>query len=136
MSFDRLKTNNAFVASLLVFFSLTACSTSPSQYKNQHVLPLDSASFAQYWVAKDKLIDWRKALPAEFHSDSKENTTHYKASFIVDSHGQLTQLEIINSVTGELLEQAALADISSHEFYPTAQNSALQAVQVNTSFRL
>ena len=71
-----------------------------------------------------------------FNNDSKENTTQYKASFVVNSHGQMTQLEIINSVTGELLEQAALAEISNQQFYPTAQNSALQSVRINTSFRL
>ena len=136
MSITRLRTNNAFMVSLLVLFSLAACSTAPTRQSNQPILQLDSTDFAKYWVAKDKLIDWRKALPAGLHNDPKENTTQYKASFVVDSHGQMTQLVIINSVTGELLEQAALAQISSQEFYPTAQNSALKAVRINTSFRL
>lgn len=136
MPINRLKTNNAIMVYLVVLFSLTACSTSPTQYKNQQVIQLDSASFAQYWVAKDKIIDWRKALPAELHNNSNESTTQYKASFVVDSHGQMTQLKIINSVTGKLIEQAYLTEIPSQEFYPTAQNSALQAVRINTSFRL
>lgn len=136
MSTYKLKVSNALLLPLFAMFSLTACSTAPTKQSNQYVLQLDSTDFAKYWVAKDKLIDWRKALPAGLHNDSKENTTQYKASFVVDSHGQMTQLEIINSVTGELLEQAALAEISSQEFYPTAQNSALQAVRINTSFRL
>ena len=136
MPIDRLKTMITFVLSLFMLLSLTACSTAPIKQSNQHILQLDSTEFATYWVVKDKLIDWRKALPAGLHSDPKENTTQYKASFVVNSHGQMTQLEIINSVTGELLEQAALAEISNQQFYPTAQNSALQAVRINTSFRL
>ncbi|MEZ9196634.1 energy transducer TonB [Shewanella sp. 10N.286.54.B9] len=127
---------NTFLLCLFLPLWLAGCSSNIIQQQSPRILQLESKDFAKYWVTKDKLIDWRKALPAELHNDSKENTSQYKASFVVDSQGQMTQLVIINSVTGELLEQAALAEISSQEFYPTAQNSALQAVRINTSFRL
>ncbi|MEZ9819477.1 energy transducer TonB [Shewanella sp. 10N.286.45.A1] len=127
---------NAFLLCLFLPLWLAGCSSNIIQQQSPRILQLESKDFASYWVVKDKLIDWRKALPNGLHNDPKENTTQYKASFVVNSHGQMTQLEIINSVTGELLDQAALAEISNQQFYPTAQNSALQAVRINTSFRL
>lgn len=136
MSINRLKTGNIFLLSLLVLFSLTACSSNLSHPNSHGVLELDSTNFAKYWVAKDKLIDWQNSLSRELQNNSNESTTQYKASFVVDSSGQMTQLKIINSVTGELIEQASLAEILEQEFYPTTQNHAQQAVRINTSFRL
>ena len=136
MSINKLNNKNVFLIGLLVLLSLSACSNAPSLQSSQQILQLDSSDFAQYWVAKDKLIDWRNNLPKELQSSSTASATQYKASFVVNSSGQMTQLEVINSVTGELLEQAALIEVSSQEFYPTVQNSALQAVRISTSFSL
>ncbi len=135
MSINRLKTGNDFLLSLLVILLLSACSNLSHQ-GDRSVLELDSTNLAKYWVAKDRIIDWQESLPAGLKNNSNEYSNQYWASFVVNSHGKMTQLEIMNSVTGELLEQAALVEISNQEFYPTAQNSALQAVRINTSFRL
>ena len=136
MSINKLNNKSVFLIGLLVLLSLSACSSAPSLQSSQQILQLDSSDIAQYWVAKDKLIDWRNSLPKELQSSSTASAAQYKASFVVNSSGQMTQLEVINSVTGELLEQAALTEVSSQEFYPTVQNSALQAVRISTSFSL
>jgi hypothetical protein len=128
--------NASLTCLLLLSGSLLGCSSNTTKQQDASVLDLDSTNFAYYWVAKDKLIDWRKSLAKASASDVEFAETRYQISFVVDNDGQMRQLEIINSTTGALLDKAIMAEASNHQFYPTAQNSAHQAVRINTSFQL
>lgn len=128
--------NASLTCLLLLSGSLLGCSNTTTKQQDVSVLDLDSTNFAHYWVAKDKLINWRKSLAKASASDVEFAETRYQISFVVDNNGQMRQLEIINSTTGALLDKATMAEASNQQFYPTVQNSARQAVRINTSFRL
>ncbi|MCL1058460.1 energy transducer TonB [Shewanella gelidimarina] len=128
--------NASLTCLLLLSGSLLGCTNTTAKQQHVSVLDLDSTNFAHYWVAKDKLINWRTSLATSSASDAEFTGTRYQISFVVDSDGQMRQLEIINSTTGALLDKATMAETSNQQFYPTVQNSARQAVRINTSFRL
>ncbi|QQX79844.1 energy transducer TonB [Shewanella sp. KX20019] len=136
MSVNSPKLKNASLAYLLLIStSLLGCTNITNQ-PAPRILDIDSTSFAKYWVAKDKLIHWQKSLHTTSEVDIELTGTQYLVSFVVDSDGQMQQLEIINSTTGELLDKARTAKASEQQFHPTVQNSSHQAVRISTSFRL
>lgn len=134
MSVISPKLKNASLL-LLMSMSLLGCANIANQ-PAPRILDIDSTSFAKYWVAKDKLIHWQKSLHTNAEIDAELAGTQYLVSFVIDSDGQMQQLEIINSTTGELLDKARTAKASEQQFHPTVRNSANQAVRINTSFRL
>lgn len=109
----------------------TKDSAKPSK---QHIIELNSSEVAQYWVTKDKLIDWQQLLPTAIDIDKQSAV--YKVSFVINTDGQMSQVSMKNTANNHKVTTEQLRGVNDYQFYATTQNITRQAVRVNATVKL
>lgn len=106
----------------MFFFAilLSGCASNPEIVLNQKPVEVTNQNIADYWEQKNKSFSFQ--LPLK-RAPKKDEEGHVTLRFLIDSNGNTSNPEIVESVPEGAWDYAGVKALSKQEFVPAKSNT-------------